>query len=111
MSEPEGRTTGVQIESRSHWRGLVVTYRERSEQASFALAEEAVDRLCDEPDAVEIYEPEDRRTVRVAVLRLRKRFDEVPKFIAEALDGARSSGELLSDDRLQGLSEISRGQG
>ena len=31
---------------------------------------------------------------------------ELPKTIAEALDGARSSGELLSSDRLQGLAEI-----
>ena len=83
-------------------------YRERSEQASFTLAREAVDRLCAKEwsDSVEVYEPKDRGTARAAVLRLQERFDEVPKFIADALDGARSSGELLSDDRLQGLAEI-----
>ncbi len=85
-----------------------MTHNDRSEMASLALAVEAVDWLCDNElsDAVEVYEPEDLRTAHAAVLRLQERFREVPKFIADALDGARSSGELLSDDRLQGLAEI-----
>ena len=85
-----------------------MTHNDRSETASLALAVEAVDWLCDNElsDGVEVYEPEDLRTAHAAVLRLQERFREVPKFIADALDGARSSGELLSDDRLQGLAEI-----
>ena len=48
----------------------------------------------------------DGRTARAAVLRLGKLFADLPRAIAKALDGARSSGELLSSDRLQGLAEI-----
>ena len=40
------------------------------------------------------------------MLRLGELFDGLPRVIAEALDGARSSGELLSSDRLQGLAEV-----
>ena len=40
------------------------------------------------------------------MLRLGELFADLPRAIAEALDGARSSGELLSSDRLQGLAEI-----
>ena len=73
-----------------------------------ALAVEAAERLFnnDGLDGKDIYEPEDGRTARAAVLRLGELFAGLPRVIAEALDGARSSGELLSSDRLQGLAEI-----
>ena len=35
-----------------------------------------------------------------------KRFNDLPGAIAEALDAARDSGDLLSSDKLQGISEI-----
>ena len=80
----------------------------KQKQESLELAVEAVDQLCDAElsEVVEVHEPQGRKAARAAVLRLRERFDEVPRFIADALDGARSSGELLSDDRLQGLAEV-----
>ena len=83
-------------------------YRDRDDERSFTLAVRAADRLFDNElsDAVEVYEPENRRAARAAVLRLQERFAGLPRVIAEALDGARSSGELLSSDRLQGLAEI-----
>ena len=78
------------------------------DEDAVALAEEAADRLFndDEPRGEDVYEPEDGRTASAAVLRLGELFDGLPKVIVEALDGARSSGELLSSDRLQGLAEI-----
>ena len=86
----------------------VVTERARTDAETVALAVEAADRLFgdDGSDGEDIYEPVDGRTARAAVLRLGERFAGLPKVIAQALDGARSSGELLSSDRLQGLAEI-----
>ena len=81
-----------------------MTKRARTDEEAVALAAEAADRLFD--DGEDVYEPEDGLTARAAVLRLGERFAGLPSVIAEALDGARSSGELLSSDRLQGLAEI-----
>ena len=81
-----------------------MTERARTDQEAVALAVEAADRLLD--DGEDVYEPEDGVTARAAVLRLGERFARLPSIISEALDGARSSGELLSSDRLQGLAEI-----
>ena len=80
----------------------------RTDAETVALAVEAANRLFDDDgsDGVDIYEPEDGRTARAAVLRLGQLFADLPRVIAEALDGARNSGELLSSDRLQGLAEI-----
>ena len=87
-----------------------VTERDRADDKPVALAVEAADRLFDGDGSVGndvyVYEPEDCGTARAAVIRLRERFDQLPRVIAEVLDGARSSGELLSSDRLQGLAEI-----
>ena len=82
--------------------------RVRTDAETVALAVEAADRLFDDDgsDNADIYEPVDGRTARAAVLRLGELFADLPRAIAEALDGARSSGELLSSDRLQGLAEI-----
>ena len=85
-----------------------MTERDRTDEEAVALAVEAAERLFDEDssDGEDIYEPEDGRTARAAVGRLGELFAGLPRVIAEALDGARSSGELLSSDRLQGLAEI-----
>ena len=81
-----------------------MTERARTDQEAVALAVEAADRLF--YDGEDVYEPEGGVTARAAVLRLGERFAGLPSVISEALDGARSSGELLSSDRLQGLAEI-----
>ena len=52
------------------------------------------------------YEPSDTQEARAAVQRLRERFQGLAGSVREALDAARSSGTLLSSDRLQGLAEI-----
>ena len=80
----------------------------RTDAETVALAVEAANRLFDDDgsDGVDIYEPEDGQTAGAAVLRLGQLFADLPRVIAEALDGARNSGELLSSDRLQGLAEI-----
>ena len=85
-----------------------MTEQDQTQDESVALAVESVEWLFDQgsSNGEEIYEPQDDRTARAAVLRLGELFTELPKTIAEALDGARSSGELLSSDRLQGLAEI-----
>ena len=86
----------------------VVTEQDRTAEKLAALAVEAADRIFDGDgsERKEVYEPEDCGTARAAVLRLGERFAELPRVIAEALEGARDSGELLSSDRLQGLAEI-----
>ena len=82
--------------------------RARIDEQAVAVAVAAADRLFDEggSDGKDAYEPEDVRTACAAVQRLGERFATLPRVIVEALDGARSSGELLSSDRLQGLAEI-----
>ena len=52
------------------------------------------------------FEPTDTEEARAAVQRLGELWKEIPDSIAQALDAARSSGNLLSSDRLQGLAEI-----
>ena len=72
------------------------------------LAEEAADHLFhanNDSDSTS-FEPFDASTANAAVRRLAKRFDELPGAIANALDAARNSGDLLSSDKLQGLAEI-----
>ena len=85
-----------------------MTQRGRTNKEAVALAVEAAERLFEDDgsDGEDVYEPEDGRTARAAVVRLGQLFAGLPRVIAEALDGARSSGELLSSDRLQGLAEI-----
>ena len=83
----------------------VITERDRTNEEPVALAVKAADHVFDGGDS-DVYEPEDGRTARAAVLRLGERFAELPRVIAEALEGAQNSGELLSSDRLQGLAEI-----
>ncbi len=72
------------------------------------LAEQAAEQLFkararkEYPD----FEPEGLEQAQAAVLRLGLLLDELPGAIATALEAARESGELLSSDRLQGLSEM-----
>ena len=82
--------------------------QDRTAEEAVALAVKAANRLFNnhEPDGEDIYEPENGKSAQAAVLRLGELFDGLPRIIAEALDGARSSGELLSSDRLQGLAEL-----
>ena len=84
-----------------------VTEQNQIQDESVVLAVEAAERLFNQGSSNgDIYEPQDDKTARAAVSRLGELFLELPKTIAEALDGARSSGELLSSDRFQGLAEI-----
>ena len=71
-------------------------------------AEEAADQLFDarNGDSASSFEPTDLQAAEAAVRRLGKRFNDLPGAIAEALNAARDSGDLLSSDRLQGISEI-----
>ena len=73
-----------------------------------AQAELAADLLIDaeEPDAVAVYEPRNSREANAAVSRLAESFDDLPRAFARALDAARQTGEMLSDDRFQGLAEL-----
>ena len=73
-----------------------------------AQAELAADLLIDaeEPDAVAVYEPQNRREANAAVSKLAERFDGLPRAFARAFDAARQTGEMLSDDRFQGLAEL-----
>lgn len=52
------------------------------------------------------YEPRSLQTARAAVGRLGELFEQLPGSVADALEAAGSSGELLSSDRFQGLAEI-----
>ena len=72
------------------------------------FAEEAADQLFNarNGDTAPHYEPTDLLAAEAAVRRLGKLFDDLPGAIAEALDAARGSGDLLSSDKLQGISEI-----
>ncbi len=71
-------------------------------------AEEAADQLFNarNGDTAPSYEPTDPPAAEAAVRRLGKLFNDLPGAIAEALDAARDSGDLLSSDKLQGISEI-----
>ena len=72
------------------------------------LAEQAAEMLFQARDRDEYpdFEPAGLEQTQAAVRRLGKLLDELPGAIATALDAARESGELLSSDRLQGMSEI-----
>ena len=72
------------------------------------LAEEAAELLfdADEASAVADYEPRNSQEAEAAVRRLGQLFDDLPGSISRALDAASGSGNLLSSDRLQGISEM-----
>ena len=79
-----------------------------SDSLQIRFAEEAADQLFDarNGDTAPSYEPTNLPAANAAVRRLGKRFNDLPGAIAEALDAARDSGDLLSSDKLQGISEI-----
>ena len=79
-----------------------------SEGLQIRSAEEAADQLFNarNGDTVPYCEPNDLPAAEAAVRRLGERFNDLPGYIAEALDAARDSGDLLSSDKLQGISEI-----
>ena len=60
----------------------------------------------DNPNVEPEFEPDDVASTRAAVERLESRFASVPGTFTALLEGARDGAELLSGDRLQGLSEI-----
>ena len=72
------------------------------------LAQEAAEQLFDErgSSGACIYEPRTLLAARAAVDRLELLFERLPGSVADALEAAGSTGELLSSDRLQGLAEI-----
>ena len=73
-----------------------------------ALAEDAAQQLfhARNADALSVYEPTGLPAAQAAVRRLSQLFEGLPGAIAEALDAARNSGDLLSSDNLQGIAEI-----
>ena len=68
------------------------------------LATSAADQVIDETPIS--FEPTNAEEARAAVERLNERFAALPGSILRAFGTARSSGTLLSSDRLQGLAEI-----
>ena len=79
-----------------------------SDNLQIRLAEKAADQLFDtwNDDVALPYEPIDLPAAEAAVRRLGERIKKLPKAITGALDAARDSGDLLSSDKLQGMSEI-----
>lgn len=84
--------------------------RERSGSSldGIKLAVEAAEQVFDPKLASDapLFEPTNVPEARAAVQRLGELFEELPVSIAEALGAARSTGSLLSANRLQGLVEI-----
>ena len=79
-----------------------------SDSLQIRSAEQAADRLFDarNGDVLPSYEPTSLPAAEAAVRRLGERFNGLPGAIVEALDAARASGDLISSDKLQGISEI-----
>ena len=81
-----------------------------NDDKSITLAEKAAEQLfngnSNPLSNAPAWEPPNRPSAQAAVRRLGELFAKLPGSIAEALDAARSSGELLSSDPLQGLAEI-----
>lgn len=71
-------------------------------------AEQAADQLFNarNGDTATYREPLDRLSADSAVRHLGKRFNDLPGAITQALDAARDSGDLVSSDKLQGISEV-----
>ncbi len=71
------------------------------------LAVDAARQLFHTEDSAEhTYEPRDVSEARAATRELGEGFERLPGLAQRVLDAGRSSGNLLSSDRLQGLSEI-----
>lgn len=70
------------------------------------LAAEAAEAVFNNPDVEPEFEPDDVASARAAVERLESLFASVPGTFTALLEGARRGAEMLSGNRLQGLSEI-----
>ena len=72
------------------------------------LAERAADQLFDARNKEEYpdYEPAGLEAAQAAVRRLGQQFEKLPGLMANVLEATRESGDLLSSDRFQGLSEV-----
>ena len=72
------------------------------------LAEEAAKALfyTGDSSAATVYEPLNSEEANAAVRQLAQSFADLPGTITRVLDAARDTGDLLSDDRFQGLAEI-----
>ena len=67
----------------------------------------AAEHLFDAPgETCDIYEPSDERTAEAAVRRFGELFDGLRGIAKTVMESARSSGDLVSSDPLQGLAEI-----
>lgn len=75
---------------------------------TISLAENAAELLLDDEDdgAVAIYEPINRHEADAAVRRFGQLFADLRGKFKKSIEAARDSGQLISSDRLQGLSEI-----
>ena len=71
-----------------------------------ARARRAAELVFDDMSVPAGFEPTNAEEARVAVQRLGELFSELPGSVKRVVDAARSSGPLLSSDRLQGLAEI-----
>ena len=85
-----------------------MTERSGADDETIALAQEAAEQLFNArgSSSPSVYEPRSLLTARAAVRRLGELFEQLTGSVADALEAAGSSGELLSSDRLQGLAEI-----
>lgn len=70
------------------------------------LAAAAAEAIFNYPDVEHEFEPDDVASARAAVERLERLFASAPGTFTALLEGARSGAEVLSGNRLQGLSEI-----
>lgn len=71
-----------------------------------ARARRAAELVFDDKSVPAGFEPTNAEEARAAVQRLGELFEELPGSVKKVVDAARSSGSLLSSDRLQGLAEI-----
>src|SRR5260370_3594592 len=93
MESTQSRGNGPELES------SLITNR-------VALASAAARAVFNNPDGEPEFEPDDVASARAAVECLESLFASVPGTFTAVLEGARSGAEMLSGDRLQGLSEI-----
>jgi hypothetical protein len=71
-----------------------------------ALATAAAEAIFNNPDLEPEFEPDDIASARAAIERFESLFASVPGTFTALLKGARSGAEVLSGNRLQGLSEL-----
>ena len=85
-----------------------MTKQSGADDEMILLAREAAEQVFNAKgsSSPSVYEPRTLLTARAAVRRLGELFELLPGSVADALEAAAGSGELLSSDRLQGLAEI-----